>query len=429
MKKIIAVLLAAVLLISCFAGCSNKNETQEETASAASASNLKIGVILVGDETEGYTLAHMDGIKAAAKELGIADDNIVWKPSIPESDQCYTAAQELVAQGCQLIVSNSYGHQNYMSQAAEDFPDVNFVAMTGDYAAISKLDNFYNAFTKIYEARYVSGVVAGMKVAELVKAQKLSDKNIDTDGNVKIGYVGAYPYAEVVSGYTAFYLGVKSVYDKVSMEVQYTNSWFDIEGEAAAAETLMADGCVIISQHADSTGAPTAVEKAYKNGTVAYSVGYNVSMLDVAKDVALTSATNNWSVCYKELFAAAASGDMSQMQDWAKGYDDNAVAITELGTACAEGTDEKVKEVESALKDGSLKVFDTSKFTVEGKALTTSVFDFSNIDFATGEVIYQGEKKECIITDGDTSYFDESSFRAAPYFDVRIDGITELNAE
>ena len=405
-----------------FAGCSKKDEAKSEDA-------LKIGVILVGDETEGYTLAHMNGIKEAAKELGIADDSIVWKYKIEEKEVCYTSAKELVAEGCNLIISNSYGHQDFMKQAAEEFADkgVNFVAMTGDFAAISGLNNMFNAFTRVYESRYVSGVVAGMKIAELVKDNKLTKDNYDKDGNVKIGYVGAYPYAEVVSGYTAFYLGIKSVFPKVSMQVQYTREWFHIEKEAAAAELLMANGCVIIGQHADSTGAPAAIEKAKANGKVVYSVGYNIDMLEAAPTAALTSSTNNWAAYYKELFEAAQKNDVASVKDWAKGYDDNAVAITKLGPEVAEGTDAKVKEVEDAIKSGKLKVFDTSTFTVGGKNVTTSEFDFSYIDFQKNEVIYQGEKKECIVKDGDISYFAESDFRSAPYFTLRIDGITELN--
>ena len=378
--------------------------------------------------------------------MGISDSDIVWKYNISESDEVSKAADQLVAQGCKLIISNSYGHQDYMYAAAQKYTDVDFVAMTGDYAAISGCDNFYNSFTKVYESRYVSGVVAGMKIAELVKEDKIPATGYDADGNVKVGYVGAYPYAEVVSGYTAFYLGIKSVYDKVAMEVSYTDSWFDIEGEGAAAESLMADGCVIIGQHADSTGAPSAVQAAQdSSNTVAFSVGYNVDMLDVAKTAALTSATNNWAAYYTTLFKAYEDGKEIP-QNWAEGYDADAVAITKLGDSCAEGTADKVAEVEAALKDGSLHVFDTSKFTVTGKnvkknedngldleiddngAVTSNKIDLSIIDFATGDVTYKGDTVEAIVKDDNgATYFDESSFRSAPYFQIRIDGITELN--
>ena len=184
---------------------------------AADESNAKIGIILVGDENEGYTYAHMEGIREAAKGLGIADEDILWKYTIGENQSCYDAAVDLIENGATLVISNSYGHQSYMQQAAQEYPDVTFVADTGDTAAISGLANFKNAFTSVYESRYVSGVVAGMKLAELSEQGLITEANMDADGNVKIGYVGAFPYAEVVSGYTAFYLGVKSVVSNVSM--------------------------------------------------------------------------------------------------------------------------------------------------------------------------------------------------------------------
>ena len=413
MKKLIALVLAAVL---CMAAC------------AALAADLKVGVILIGDETEGYTLAHMDGIKAAAAELGMDDSQIVWKYKVPEDQTCYDSALDLVGQGCNVIVSNSYGHQSYMALAAEEFPDVTFVAMTGDFAALTGLDNFKNAFTKVYESRYVSGVVAGMKLAELLESGELSAEtqpnSFDADGNVKIGYVGAFDYAEVVSGYTAFFLGVRSIVPNVTMEVMYTNSWFDIDKEGAAAEALIAKGAVIIGQHADSTGAPAATQKLHDAGTICYSIGYNIDMLPTAPTAALTSATNVWSAFYTELFTAAMNGE-AIAADWAKGYDDGAVAITALGESCAEGTAEKVAEVEAAIKDGTLKVFDASTFTVNGEAVTSAPCDMTIMDFATGTVMYEGETYEGIV-DG---AFEESTFRSAPYFTLRIDGIVEDAAQ
>ena len=234
--------------------------------------------------------------------------------------------------------------------------------------------------------------------------------------------MGAFPYAEVVSGYTAFYLGAKSVWPQTVLEVMYTNSWFDIDKEGAAAEALIANGAVIVGQHADSTGAPAATQKLKDAGTVCYSVGYNIDMLDTAPTAALTSATNVWKVYYKEAFAAAMNGEEVPV-DWAKGYDDGAVAITELGPECAEGTADKVAEVEAALKDGTLHVFDTSTFTVDGQTVTSAPVDLTFYDYTTGEAVavYQGETKEAI-HDG---YFDESTLRSAPYFTLRIDGITE----
>ena len=434
MKKILALLLALCLCCGLMAACTTTPGDNTNTGKKGSNENknLKIGLIMVGDESEGYTLAHMEGIKAAAKALNIADSQLVWAYKVEEDSSCSDKAIEMIGEGCNLIVSNSYGHQDYMYEVAKQYPNVNFVAMTGDYAAISGLKNFYNAFTCVYESRYVSGVVAGLKVKEMIDNNHIKDENKDANGNSKIGYVGAYPYAEVVSGYTAFFLGIKSIVPNVVMEVEYTDSWFSIEKEAASAKSLMSKNCVIIGQHADSTGAPAAVEAAHKAGTYTnvYSVGYNVSMLDAAPTVALTSATNTWSVYYTALFTAALNGSAIP-QDWAKGFNDNAVAITDLGTACAAGTAEKVAEVEGKIKDGSLKVFDVSTFTVGGQPVTSAKVDLSYLDFTKNPpaVVHQGETVEAIKTEGGVSYFDESSFRAAPYFSLRIDGITEPAAK
>ncbi len=419
MKKILTLTVVLAMLLTAFAGCAPSEQGEN-------AADFKVGVILVGDETEGYTLAHMNGIKAAAQELGLKDDQIIWEYKIPEDATAKDKAEELAIKGCSVVFSNSYGHQDYMQQAAEANPDVTFVSMTGDFAGISGVDNLKNAFTDVYESRFVSGVVAGMKVAELVEAGVLEEDNFDSNGNVKIGYVGAYPYAEVKSGFTAFFLGIKSVYDKVAMEVTYTNSWFDIEKEGAAAEQLMADGCVIIGQHADSTGAPAAVEAALAKGNVAYSVGYNIDMLDVAPNAALTSATNTWKVYYTYAIGAAMNGEEIDT-NWSEGYSKDAVAITPLGASCAEGTQQKVDETIAAIKDGTLKVFDTATFTVGGETLEECEVDLSYVSFATGApvVVYEGEKVNAIKTEGEISYFDESSYRSAPYFALDIDGIGE----
>ena len=451
MKKIIALLLAVVMvfaLVACASTAKTEEKTDEpapaettneettapaeetdapaedetaEPAGDAVGTDIKIGVVLIGDENEGYTYSHIKGIQEAAKALGISESNIVWKYSIGEDETCYDACVDCVDQGCQIVITNSYGHQSFCLQAAEEYPDVQFVAMTGDTAKASGLDNFHNAFTGIYQARYVGGVVAGMKLQELIDEGKVEDKNKTADGKIKIGYVGAYPYAEVVSGYTAIFLGLQIIVPDVAMQVQYTNSWFNITAENEAAKALIADGCIIVSQHADSTGAPAATQKLKDAGKICYSVGYNIDMLSTAPTAALTSATNVWSVCYKELIEGAQNGSIPQ--NWCKGYEDGAVAITDLGPEAAEGTAAKVAEVEAALKDGSLHVFDTSKFTVDGKEVTSCPVDLTYYDFSTGSpvAVYQGETKEAV-SDG---YFHEGELRAAPTFSLRIDGIIE----
>lgn len=417
MKKLNKFLLLSLLSLTSVGGlvsCDGAN------------SDVKIGVILVGDESEGYTLAHMNGIEEARKALGLKENQIIYKKKVEENSKCYDAAKELAEDGCSLIISNSYSHQDYMHQAAEEYKNITFVAATGDYAAISHTDNLKNAFTKVYESRYVSGIVAGLKIKELHEAGALKSKNYDSNNNVKVGYVGAFPYAEVVSGYTAFYLGIKSVYENVSMEVQYTNSWFSIPDESKTAGALIDDGCVIIGQHADSTGAPSECERRLKQGDVCYSVGYNVDMLGAAPTAALTSATNNWGVYYTYAFSQLIEGK-EIATDWAEGYAKNTVGITALGNSCANGTKAKVDEVEAKLKAGTLNVFDISKFTVNGSAITSNVVDLSYYDFsgATPRLVYEGEKVETV-KDGAIV---ESVFRSAPYFSLRIDGITELTSK
>jgi len=426
-KKLLALLLAAMMLFS-LAACS-KNETvaEDDTDSgektiaeiiqasldkpvktdnvkkAADEGTLKIGVILVGDENEGYTYAHIEGIEAAKKALGLSDDQVIYKYNIPETEVCYDTAIDLVEQGCTLIFANSFSHESFMWQAAEEHPEVVFAHATGTTAATSELPNVLNYFTSIYQSRYTSGVVAGMKLKELMDEGKVEDPYI--------GYVGAYPYAEVVSGYTAFFLGIQSIVPEAHMDVTYTNSWFDISKESEAANALMARGCVIIGQHADSTGAPSAVQAALDSGKTVYSVGYNVDMLSVAPTAALTSAQNGWDVLYTNIIGNAMKGEAVPRNNTVT-YNEAGVKISELGPSCAAGTAEKVAEIEAALKEGKLHVFDCSTFTVGGEKLDS--YDKS-YGFEGLELIWDG-------------YFHESELISAPLFDIRIDGITELTA-
>ncbi len=397
MKKFIALLAVLAMVFALVACAAPTSETK----------GVKIGVILVHDENTGYDAAHIEGIKAGAEAAGISADDIVWKYNIPEDETCYDTAIDLVEQGCTHIFSDSYGHQFHMQQAASENPDVTFVSMTGDSAALSGLKNFKNAFTHTFESRYVSGVVAGMKLKELMDAGSVTDPYI--------GYVGAYPYAEVVSGYTAFFLGIQSIVPTAHMDVIYTNQWYDPTAEAEAANALMAKGAHIIGQHADSTGAPSAVQTALDAGSVVYCVGYNIDMLKAAPTAALTSAQNNWGVYYTYAFKAAKAGE-DIMTDWSEGYATGANMISTLGPSCAAGTAEKVAEVEAAIKDGTLNVFDCSTFTVGGEHPTSYLAIDTDGDWVndTGEAIENG-------------IFYESKLRSAPYFGMRIDGITELS--
>ena len=434
MKKALSMLCAASMAAMLLAGCGGSGSTTTAAAPAASAAetkaeetkaeetkaeetkaeetkaeetkaeeakgegiakeDLKVGIIFIGDENEGYSASHINGIKAAAEKLGLAEDQVIMKTNIGEDESCLDAAEDLAADGCQLIFATSFGHESYLMEAAQNHPELTFAHATGYQAASSGLDNFSNYFDNIYEARYVSGVVAGMKLKEMIDNGEISA------ADAKIGYVGAYPYAEVISGFTAFFLGVRSEVPEATMKVLYTNSWADPAAEAETAKQLISDGCVLISQHADTTGAPTSCQE---EGVPC--VGYNVSMLSVAPDVALTSPTNNWEVYYEEAIQHVLNGEKLPV-DWSKGFDVDAVRITELGTAVAEGTEAKVEEVKNALMKGELHVFDTSTFTVDGKTVDT---------YAPNGVEY--------IADG---YFHESEAISAPAFDMIIDGIESV---
>ena len=398
MKKFLAMLLALVMALSLVACGGDKDE--------APAADLKVGLICVHDINSGYDAAHIEGLEGAFDALGLDKSQIVFKYNIPEDETCADTAVDLAEQGCNLIISNSYGHQTYMQDVAEDYPEVTFVAATGDMAAPSGLDNLKNIFPYTYESRYVSGVVAGMKLKELMDAGEVTDPYV--------GYVGAFPYAEVVSGYTAFFLGIQSIVPEAHMDVQYTNSWYDPVAEGEAANMLMSRGCVIIGQHADSTGAPSAVQAALEGGTTAYSVGYNIDMLAVAPEAALTSAQNVWAVLYQATIESFLAGEVPT--DFACGVAEGAQKISALGPNCADGTQAAVDAAWAGIKDGSIKVFDTSKFTVGGEEVTTAFALDTDGDWVndTAEAIVDGA-------------FVESVHRSAPYFSLRIDGITELN--
>ena len=402
MKKLIALVLCLALALSM-------------VSFTSAESDVKIGIVLVGDENEGYTYAHIMGVRGALANLGLSEaDNIVWKYNIHESSECKDAIVECINEGCSLVITNSYGHQSYAQEAAEEYPEIQIVSMTGDTARACGYPNFHNAFTAIYEARYCAGIVAGMKLNELVADGKLSPENYDGE-NIKIGYVGAFPFAEVISGFTAFYLGIKSVCPNVVMDVQYTTSWFDQVGEKEAAIALMNRGCVIIGQHADSTGAPTACEEAWNAGKVVYSVGYNVDMLAAAPNAALVSPTNEWAAYYTYCFGKHIAGEEFDT-NWCEGFETNAVALTPFGPNCAEGTAEAIAAAIEAIKAGTLHVFDISTFTVGG-----AVMDHC---FATDTDADRVPDADEAVFDG---YYHESYFQSAPAFATIIDGITPLN--
>ncbi len=390
-KSLVAVVAAAALVGALFSGCSKKE---------SSGASFKVGVIYIGDENEGYTEAHMKGIQEMKKSLGLTDAQVIEKKCIPEDEKAYDAAIDLAEQGCKYIIGTSFGHESYLIQVAKEYPDIVFAHATGYQAGLSGLKNMHNFMPSVYQSRYVSGVVAGLKLNDMIASGKI------TAAQAKIGYVGAYPYAEVVSGYTSFFLGVRSVCPSATMEVRYTNSWADMTLEKETAEALIAAKCVLISQHADTTGAPTACEA---RGVPC--VGYNVDMIAVAPNAALTSAALNWGAFYTMSAKAVMAGESFDV-DWSKGYSDGAVYTTAINSKVATADAQaKVDAVVNGIINGSVKVFDTATFTVGGKSIETLIAEGG--DFA---------KYAAYVKDG---AFNEQNGFAAPAFDLRIDGIVE----
>lgn len=396
MKKLLALLLAA-LMVFALVGCGNKEDQQGEEKA------VKIGFIFLHDENSTYDKNFMDAANAAKEALGLTDEQVMFKVNIPEGNECYEAAAELVEAGCNIVFADSFGHEDFMIQAAKEFPDVMFCHATGTKAHTENLPNFYNAFASIYEGRYLAGVAAGLKLNEMI------EKGDITAEGAKIGYVGAFPYAEVKSGYTSFYLGARSICPTAVMEVKYTNSWFDIAKEKETANALIADGCVLISQHADSEGAPKACEEAKVP-----NVAYNLDTREWGPNSALISSKINWEPYFEHIIKAVENSTAIE-QDFCKGLADGSVEILGLNDAvAAPGTAEKLEEVKKDIIDGNIKVFDTANFTVGGEQLTSYMADVDTDENFTPDTE--------VIEDG---VFMESTKRSAPYFDLVIDGITE----
>ncbi|MBR6514119.1 MAG: BMP family ABC transporter substrate-binding protein [Clostridia bacterium] len=392
MKKLLALALVAVMMLSVFAACGAKEE-----------SGLKVGFIFLHDENSTYDKNFIEAAKAACDAMGV---EYVQKTQIPESAACYDAAVELIeVEGCELIFADSFGHEGFLMQAAKEYPAVQFCHATGTQAHTSGLDNFHNAFAHIYQGRYLAGVAAGMKLNEMIEAGEF------TAEEAKMGYVGAFTFAEVISGYTSFYLGAKSVCPTVTMDVKFTGSWYDEQLEKEAALALIDGGCKLISQHADSMGAPTACENA---GVP--NVSYNGSTLSACPNTFIVSSRINWEPYFKYIIECVQNGTAIDT-DWAGTIETESVVLTDVNTAAAaEGTVEKIAEVKAAIVAGEINVFDTANFTVGGETLTSYMADVDYDDAFTPdtEVIENG-------------VFFESKFRSGPYFDLRIDGINLLD--
>ena len=405
MKKFLALILALVMALSLVACGGNNNETPDDGNTDGEAAKVKVGFITLHDENSTYDLNFINGAKEAIANLGLTEDDYILKTNVPEGQECYEAAVDMVDAGCNIIFADSFGHEPYMIQAAQEFPEVQFCHSTGTRAHTEGLANYHNAFASIYEGRYLAGIAAGMKLNEMIEAGEF------TAEEAKIGYVGAFTYAEVVSGYTSFFLGARSVCPTATMEVTFTGSWYDEALEKEGAQKLIDRGCKLISQHADSLGAPTACENA---GVP--NVSYNGSTKEAAPTTYIISSRINWAPYYEYAIKAVMDGTAIDA-DWTGTLATGSVVLTELNTdVAAEGTQEAIDDAMAKLENGELHVFDTSAFTVKGEALPSYMADVDTDEAYTPdtEVVHDG-------------YFSESEFRSAPYFDLEIDGITRLD--
>ena len=420
MKKILSLALVLVMVLG-LAACGSKTEAPAATTAAAAeagettaaaetqapaaVADVKLGFIFLHDENSTYDLNFMNGAKEAIAALGLTEDQYLFRTNIPEGQEAYDAACELADAGCNIIFADSFGHEDYVIQAAKEFPDVQFCHSTGTKAHTEGLSNYHNAFAAIYEGRYLAGVVAGLKLNEMIANGEF------TADEAKMGYVGAFTYAEVVSGYTSFYLGAKSVCPTVTMDVTFTGSWYDETAEKEGANKLIQNGCKLISQHADSMGAPTACETA---GVP--NVSYNGSTVAACPNTFLVSSRINWAPYYEFVVNCVKNGEAIPA-DWTGTIETGSVVLTDINeAACAAGTAEKLEEVKAAIEAGTTKVFDTATFTVEGKAVESYMADVDT------DAAYTPDTE--VIEDG---AFQESTKRSAPYFDLKIDGINLLD--
>ena len=405
-RKVLAICLALVLVVGCLTACGDNSADPENKE--PEAENIKVALICLHGDSSTYDKNFIDAFKLACENKGLTADDYTIVTDIPEDTACYDQAADL-AESYDLIFADSFGHEPHILKAAQEFPEVEFCHATGTQAHTAGLDNFHNAFASIYEGRYLAGVAAGMKLVELYG----DDEGKVSDENAKIGYVGAFPYAEVISGYTSFYLGAKSVVENATMEVRYTNSWYDETAEKTTALALIDAGCKLISQHADSWGAPTACEE--KNIP---NVSYNGSTEEKCPNTFIIASRINWAP-YFEYIIDCVQNDKAIDTDWTGTLATGSVEITSLGSAAAEGTQEKLDEVKKGLQDGTIKVFDCSTFTVEGEALTSFVADVDD----AGD--YKPET-EVVETENGITFVNESAKRSAPYFNMIIDGITAI---
>ncbi len=415
MKKLIALFLAVMMLLSLTA-CGGTTETTvpnndqnvTDTTEGDTVKTVKVGLICIGDENDqGYTYNFIRGKEAVTELLAEEGIKVEWlvKYNVLEGAGCEDANIELADEGCQIIINNSYGHEPYMLKVAPDYPEITFIACTNQVSATDSLANTHNAFADIYEGRYCAGVVAGMKLQEMIDSGKI------TAEEAVIGYVGAFSFAEVISGFTSYYLGAKSVCPSVTMKVQFVASWSNATEESNAAAALADAGCVMISQHSDNA---TPATVAQSKG--AFHTGYNNDMISVAPDASLIGTRIDWTVYFKHAIETIVNGGELE-QDWCAGMAEGAVVMTALNEKiAAPGTAEKLASTIAGINDGSIKVFDSATFTVNGQPVTNSFALDTDGDFTpdSQEAVFDGA-------------YHESYFQSAPYFALTIDGITWLN--
>ena len=428
MKKAIAVLLALVMVLglaACGSGSTNANTgstTQpqqqasepsqggSEPASEPEQSDTvyKVGMICIGDDNAAYDRNFYMAADAATAELAKNGINVEWTYTYnhPEGDPVAVDCEELADAGCIAVFLNSYGQEPAMLTVAGDYPDTVFAGLTNEGSYKDNLPNTINAFPSVYEGRYLAGVAAGCKLNEMIENGKIKPEE------AVIGYVGAYTFAEVISGYTSFFLGARSICPSATMLVEFIGSWGDPTMEAATAQDLIDRGAVLISQHSDST---TPATTAQSNNV--YHVGYNISMSDVAPEASIISPRIDWTNFFVKVITAAVNGEAQDQDYIGHGLKDGDVKLTDLNTAiAAEGTQEAIDAARAKIESGELEVFDTSTFTVGGQELTSAFAIDTDGDFAADseEAVFDGA-------------FHESYFQSAPYFAQRIDGITLIN--
>lgn len=368
MKKVLALVLSLLMVLAMAAAAS---------AEPVAKDDLKIGFVHIGDQSDqGYTYNHDLGTQAMVAALGLREDQIVNKFNIPEGgSECMSAIEELIDAGCNMIFCTSFSFGEDAMEAAMENPDIEFFHATGVLASSADLPNYHNYFAAIYQARYLAGIAAGLK----------------TETN-KLGYVAAFNFAEVISGYTAFYLGAKSVNPDVEMNVMYTNSWNDPTVEAQVAKALIDQGCDVLSQHSDSTATATTCEA---NGV--FQVGYNADMIPAAPKAALVSARIDWSKYLIFAVESYLAGEPIPV-DWSAGLTEEAVYLSPLNyDIIAEGTEEAIEAAKTAIMSGELKVFAGPLTDINGQV---------------------------VVEEGD--YYPEQEAESAPSWSYILEGITEI---